>query len=524
MLLKLRIIFSILNIIYAVLYRIVLLIRKKPQKIPPITDSLLTFSATALAKKIRQREITCYDVVNTHIQHIKKVNCTLNAVIDNRFGEAIFEAKICDEQLANGKFDIKTLEKEKPLYGIPVTVKECCAVKGCSHTGCSLGRKGMKASHDALVIKLLRNAGAIPVCVTNTSEMCGGFESSNLLHGRTRNPYDIRYTSGGSSGGEGALLGAGASVIGIGSDIAGSIRLPALFNGIFGHKPTAEIISNIGYIPESEDKLYQKLLTFGPMTRYAEDLGVFMKVLTSTSDHNLRLDVPVDLRQLKVYYRFGMDDALGMLPVVPEIKDCVQRAVTHFTQYDIRPEKLPIEWPTELVEIVFSTFFSIKEFPNVLVDANDPKLKKNPAIEILKIPFGLSQHTMQTTFHALMFEMHFPFSESDISHYTKQGKGIRQKLLDLLGENGIFIYPTVRCPAVLSEFTFCETLNDVYCAIFNVFGFPAVHIPMGLNHEGLPIGVQVIAAPYQDRLCLAVAKELETAFGGWVPPSISLSK
>ncbi|XP_025266453.1 fatty-acid amide hydrolase 2-like isoform X2 [Camponotus floridanus] len=502
MLLKLRIIFSILNIIYAILYRIVLLIRKKPQRIPPITDSLLTFSATALAKKIRQREITCYDVVNTHIQHIKKVNCTLNAVIDNRFDEAIFEANICDEQLANDKFDIKTLEKEKPLYGIPVTVKECCAVKGCSHTGCSLGRKGMKASYDALVIKLLRNAGAIPVCVTNTPEMCCGFESSNLLHGRTRNPYDTRYTSGGSSGGEGALLGAGASVIGIGSDLGGSVRLPALFNGIFGHKPTAEIISNIGHIPESEDKFYQKFLTFGPMTRYAEDLGVFMKVLTSTSDHNLRLEVPVDLRQLKVYYRFGMDDALGTLPVVPEIKDCVLKTVTHFTQYDIRPEK---------------------EISNLLVDASDPKLKKNPAIEILKIPFGLSQHTMQTTFFALMFETHFPFSESDISHYTKQGKAIRQKLLDLLGENGIFIYPTFRCPAIFSEFMLCETLNEVYCAIFNVFGFPAVHIPMGLNHEGLPIGVQVIAAPYQDRLCLAVAKELETAFGGWVPPSISLN-
>lgn len=76
------------------------------------------------------------------------------------------------------------------------------------------------------------------------------------------------------------------------------------------------------------------------MTRYAEDLGVFMKVLTSICDHNLRLDVPVDLRQLKVYYRFGMDEALGMLPVVPEIKDCVQKAVTHFTQYDIRPEEV----------------------------------------------------------------------------------------------------------------------------------------------------------------------------------------
>ncbi|KAL6425510.1 hypothetical protein ACFW04_009582 [Cataglyphis niger] len=525
MLLMLRMVFGIIYIIHVVSYRIISLIyRKKPQKIPPITDSLLTFSATALARKIRQREVTCYDVVNAYVLQIKKVNPILNAVVDNRFGDAIYEAKIYDEQLASGKFDIETLEKEKPLYGVPLTVKECCALKGCSHTGGSLGRKGVKASCDAVVIELLRNAGAIPVCVTNVPEMCGGFESANLLYGRTYNPYDTRCTPGGSSGGEGALIGAGVSVIGIGSDLAGSIRIPALYNGIFGHKPTAGIISNIGHFPYSEDKDFQKLLTIGPLTRYAEDLEVLMKVLTSTYDRNLRLGVPVDLRQLKVYYRFSMDEAFGILPVVPEIKNCVQKVVTHFAQYDIRAEKLPIEWPTELVEIMLAELLNIKDFPQLLIDANDPTLKKNGVIEFLKSLFGLSQHTTQTAFFAAMFDTHFPFSESDILHYTKQGKEIRQKLLDLLGENGIFIYPTFRRPAIFPEFSVCETLNVVYCGIFNIFGFPAVHVPMGLNHKGLPIGVQIVAAPYQDCLCLAVAKELETAFGGWVPPSISISE
>ncbi|XP_050460359.1 fatty-acid amide hydrolase 2-like isoform X2 [Cataglyphis hispanica] len=491
MLLMLRMAFGIIYIIQAVFYRITSFIdRKKPQKLPPITDSLLTFSATALARKIRQREVTCYDVVNAYILQIKKVNPILNAVVDNRFFDAIYEAKIYDEQLASGKFDIETLEKEKPLYGIPLTVKESCALKGCSHTSGSLGRKGVKASCDAVVIELLRNAGAIPVCVTNIPEQCGGFESANLLYGRTYNPYDTRYTSGGSSGGEGALIGAGASVIGIGSDLAGSIRIPALYNGIFGHKPTAGIISNIGHFPYSEDKDFQKLLTTGPLTRYAEDLELLMKVLTSTCDRNLRLDVPVDLRQLKVYYRFSMDEAFGILPVVPEIKNCVQKVVTHFTQYDIRAEEL----------------------------------KKYGIIEFLKSLFGLSQHTTQTALLAAIFDTHFPFSESDILHYIKQGKEIRQKLLDLLGENGIFIYPTFRRPAIYPEFSVCETLNTIYCGIFNTFGFPAVHVPMGLNHKGLPIGVQIVAAPYQDCLCLAVAKELETAFGGWVPPSISISE
>ncbi|XP_029171409.1 fatty-acid amide hydrolase 2-like [Nylanderia fulva] len=519
MLLKLRAIFSPIHFPFVILRWILLFIRKKPEKIPPITDPLFTLSATTLAKKIRQREITCYDAVHEYTLQIKRVNPVLNAVAGNRFGDAVYEAKICDEQLAAGKIDIERLEKEKPLFGVPITVKECCAVKGCSHSGCSLPLEKRKASCDAEIIKLLRNAGAIPVCVTNTSEMCAGFDSSNLLYGRTYNPYDTRYMSAGSSGGEGALLGSGASVIGIGSDFAGSIRVPSLFNGVFGHKPTSGIVPTNGHLPMYDPKF----LSFGPMTRYAEDLVLVMKVLTSKCERNLRLDDPVDLRQLKVYYRSSMDPAFGMSSTTPEMKDCVHKAMIHFTQYDIHPKELPIEWPTELVEILFAGWKIIKP-PKILVDPKNPKSKKNAIVEFLKSLLGLSQHTLQATLNNILLETRFPFSESDISHYTKQGAKIRQELLDLLGENGIFIYPTFRCPAILPELSICEVLNIAYCGIFNNFGFPAVHIPMGLNREGLPIGVQVIAAPYQDRLCLAVAKELETAFGGWVPPSISISK
>ncbi|XP_011629974.1 fatty-acid amide hydrolase 2-B-like [Pogonomyrmex barbatus] len=351
MLWKIRILFGIINIIYATAHRILLYFSKKPSSIPPITNSLYMLSASTLARKIRQGEITSYEVVQAYITRIKEVNPFLNAVVEDRFSAAIIEAKNCDEQLKAGKFDVAILEKEKPLYGVPLTVKECCAVKGCSHSGCTLPRKGMKADYDATVIELLRNAGAIPLCVTNTPELSTGIESTNLLIGRTCNPYDTRYSAGGSSGGEGALLGAGASVIGLGSDMAGSIRLPAFLNGVFGHKPTAG------------------------------------------------------------------------------------------------------KW----------IFFNTKIISNC-----------NSSLEF-----------------------------------------------DLLGDNGVFIYPTFR-NQILPDLALCELLSVSSCGIVNIFGFPAVNVPMGLNHDGMPMGIQVIAAPYQDRLCLAVAKELETAFGGWVPPSVSI--
>ncbi|XP_071649065.1 fatty-acid amide hydrolase 2-like isoform X1 [Temnothorax longispinosus] len=521
MLLTIRYVFCVINAIYEIFRRILLFIYKKPPSIPPITHSIYMLSATTLAKKIRQREITSYEVVQAYVTRIKEVDPFLNAVVDNRFLDAIIEAKTCDQQLKEGKFDVETLEKEKPLYGVPITIKESCALKGCSHTGCTLPLKGVKADRDAMVVEMLRNAGAIPLCVTNTPEMCGGFDSTNLLFGRTCNPYDTRYSAGGSSGGEGALLGAGASVIGLGSDMAGSIRVPSFLNGVFGHKPTPGLIPIDGHFPYTDDEYFQKFTTFGPMTRYAEDLGLLMRVMTLKCNRDLRLDVPVDLRQIKIYYRQSLDRSLGVLPMTPEIEKCVLRAANHFARYDVCAEKLPIEWPVTIIEIVLAGFMNMKP-PQMLIDTNNLKHQKNVSVELLKALFGLSQHTKQMIFFNLLIETHFPFTDSEISHYTKQGEEIRQNLLNLLGDNGVFIYPTFRNP-VLPQFILCEILSTSSCGFFNIVGFPAAHVPMGLNHEGMPIGVQVIAAPYQDRLCLAVAKELEMAFGGWVPPSVSIS-
>ncbi|EFN75981.1 Fatty-acid amide hydrolase 2 [Harpegnathos saltator] len=516
-----RIFLGLLNVINFMMFWIWSLIyRKQPSRIPPAKETLFSLSATTLARMIRQREITSYQVVYTYTERIKEVNRVLNAVVDNRFGPAIIQAKICDEQLAAGKFDAETLEKEKPLYGVPITIKECCAVKGLSYTGGSLIRKGIKATADSAVIELLYNAGAIPLCVTNTPEMSSNFDTWNLVYGATLNPYDTRYSAGGSSGGEGALLGSGASLIGIGSDVAGSIRIPAIFNGVFGHKPTNGIISTRGHIPECKDETFQRYLTFGPMTRYAEDLSLLMRVLASDCDRDLRLTVPVDLKQLKVYYLQNVDNSFGILPVSPEIQQCVFKAAHHFEQLGLHTEKLPINWPATIAEMGAASLLSMKEPPQILL-SSDPKGRKNPAMELMKSLFCQPQYTKSAIFFSFLLESHFPFAKSSLSYYTKHAEVVRRELLNLLGDNGVFIYPTFRCPTTFRRLILLEFINCSYATIFNVFGFPALHVPMGLNDEGLPIGVQVIAAPYQDRLCFAVAKELETAFGGWTPPPFS---
>ncbi|XP_014479786.1 PREDICTED: fatty-acid amide hydrolase 2-B-like [Dinoponera quadriceps] len=143
---------------------------------------------------------------------------------------------------------------------------------------------------------------------------------------------------------------------------------------------------------------------------------------------------------------------------------------------------------------------------------------------MIKAIFGQSHHTMSLLYVALLDHVgHRIYSGKEMLRYYSQGfKEFQQKLQKLLGKNGVLIYPTFRNTAPFPELAFGELPNIVlYSSLVNVLGFPAVQIPMGLNSKGMPMGLQVIAAPYQDRLCLAVAKELETAFGGWVPPSIS---
>lgn len=170
----------------------------------------------------------------------------------------------------------------------------------------SLPRKGMRAAEDGIAVGYIKSAGGIPLLVSNTPEYCTSWESGNKVNGRSLNPYDTRRSSGGSSGGEGALIGSGASLFGIGSDIAGSIRVPAMFNGIFGHKPTGGLCSVEGHFPYSKDGAFRNYLVVGPMCRYAKDLPTLMHIMAGPNADKLRLNEPLYTKDIKVnpFFRF----------------------------------------------------------------------------------------------------------------------------------------------------------------------------------------------------------------------------
>ncbi|VDP27605.1 unnamed protein product [Soboliphyme baturini] len=253
-----------------------------------LNESVLQLSAKKLAISIRRRHLTSTGLVETYIRRINQVNPEIHAVVAENFENALLEADRVDQIIASGNAPSET---EAPFLGVPFTVKDCVFVRGLPCTAGIYLRKGMVCDEDAEIVRKMKAAGAILLAVTNVSECGMWWESVNGLFPRTNNPYDFRRTAGGSSGGEAALIAAGGSVIGIGSDIGGSIRIPAYFCGIFGHKPTSGTVSSVGFYPLCFG--YQKIMhTPGPLCRFAEDLIPMLLVMSSDDHFKRELSVP----------------------------------------------------------------------------------------------------------------------------------------------------------------------------------------------------------------------------------------
>ncbi|KAJ3624711.1 hypothetical protein MTP99_018313 [Tenebrio molitor] len=490
------------------------------QKMPPIKDLLLLESATSVAHKIRTRKITSVQVLDSFIDRIKEVNPMLNCVVAERFDQARREAQAADDLIRSGTIPDETLAREKPFLGVPFTTKDCIAVKGMIHTSGLVKRRNCIAEDDADAIACLRAAGAYPIALTNVSELCMWWESANTLHGRSSNPYNTNHIVGGSSGGEGCLQGAAGSAFGIGSDIGGSIRMPSFFNGVFGHKPSKFVVSNNGQYPAPITTEQTSFLGIGPICRRAEDLLPLLKVIAGKNAPELRLDEPVDIKQIQFYYQDCDMGSVGVSPVHHEIKELFGKISLHLEKaHGIKTKKVAIQRFRKSGPIWFANM-KTPNGPSFQEQLANLEGSINPYVELVKWCFRRSDHTFIGIVTALADKGGCKYGDDKHTYLVEERGKLRRDMEDLLGDDGVFLYPTHPTAAPFHNEPLVKPFNFSYTAIINVLGFPATNIPMGLNSEGLPIGIQVVAKTKNDRLCLAVARELEKAFGGWVPPSV----
>ncbi|KAJ3585025.1 hypothetical protein NHX12_013748 [Muraenolepis orangiensis] len=486
------------------------------RKLPPVDQPLLTVSATQLARRIRRGEVTSVEVVQAYIDRIQQVNPLINALVKDR-QEASQVDKLIEEE-SGGE---EALADRLPLLGVPVSIKEAFALQGMPQTVGIVSRRGTVATVDAAAVALLKRAGAIPLGVTNISEVCMWGESHNRLYGITRNPYDLERIPGGSSGGEGSLLAAAGSVVGIGSDIGGSIRMPCFFNGIFGHKTTPGVVSSDNHFPPSSGR-YEEYLSVGPMCRYAEDLLPMLRVMAGPNAHRLSLSEKVDLKKLRFFTISHDGGSVLTSPVDRQLLQVQRQVVEHLeTHLGVQVQQVSFSELRYSFQI-WDAYMALPDdqgappqaFCEVLGTPGHPVW---PVWELMKWMMGRSDHTMAAIALALMEKTRSstaPPSSSLLRHKEK----LQREVDELLGADGILLYPSHPNVAPRHHHPLFRPFDFAYTGIINILGLPVTQCPLGLSSEGLPMGVQLIAGKLQDRLPLALALHLERVFGGWRDP------
>lgn len=484
------------------------------KKIPPAKDPLLRETAISLAEKIRNREVTSQKVVETFINRVKEVNGIINSVVNDRFNEAIKEAKAVDQLIESGSFSPNELKQNKPLLGVPFTSKESTAAKGMNWTCGMTCRKGSKATFDAEIVKQMKDAGAILIGVTNVPELNLWIETRNYVYGQTNNPYNTNRIAGGSSGGEASIVSCCGSPIGLGTDIGGSARLPAYFCGVYGHKLTGGLINTRGMTFRTGEEKHT-IVSAGAITKYAVDLKPVCNVLVLPEKLPLlNLDSEVNVEKLNFFYVLEPGDR-RVSPIGSELNKAMLKVIRMIKEN--RGNNNPPQ-KTQFSGFKYSytlwRFWMSRESNNFAHDITNAQEEANAFVEVPKKIIGRSSYTLAAVLK--LVDLHLPLPLS--SWAEQETENLKNQIVEKLGDNGVLLFPSYPSTAPYHNLPFLRPYNFAYWAIFNALQLPVTQVPIGLSEDGLPLGIQVVAAPNQDRLCFAVAEYIESLTGGWVPP------
>lgn len=412
------------------------------------------------------------------------------------------------------------LFNEQPFLGIPFSTKEGIKVKGLKHSYGVVSRQEERSVEDAVAVRLLRKAGAIPLCVTNVSELGCWWNSSNYVYGTSNNPYSLSHSPGGSSGAEAALQSSAGIPISLGSDTGGSIRTPAAFCGIFGHKPSPGTVTTKGCFV-NDIMAENSMQVVGPMCKHAEDLLPLTKVLLGDNIHLLHLDREVFFTKCNFYYLVTHVGGNLTSLIDPEVKMASQRVVD-FIEDNFGVIVKPLHLP-ELKNLysIFSEEISRESEPLCsILSTSKEKSEVWVTLEWLKTFSFKGQHTFPVLMQLSMERIGGYLSSKTARSYEPSNEllSLRRKINSILGSDGILLGPPHPSAAPFHYQSYTKPFNFLYTALHNTLGLPATVVPLGLSAKGLPLSIQVAAAEGNDHLTIALAGQLERPFGGWCPP------
>jgi amidase len=470
-------------------------------------SDLVTPFATTLAELIRSRRASPVEIVQAHLDRIQRINPKLNAIV-TLDPDLIEQARKAETAVMRG-------DALSPLHGVPVTIKDTIETAGLRTTSGSLMRAEFVPTRDAPSVTRLKAAGAIILGKTNAAEMAMDYTADNPVFGRTNNPYDVNLTPGGSSGGEAVAITTCMSAGGLGTDLAGSIRIPSHFCGVAGLKPTVGRVPGDGQFPPSTGP-YSLGAVIGPMARSVSDLQLLFNVLAGDNKGG-ELALSADSiansfagrRALMRGSRVGFYTDDKVSPVTAETRQAVETAAQALSDAGLNSEEVcppGIERGHDLWLKLFSRA-SVVQLRNVY-GGHEEK-----GGDFVRWRLATADDTP-------------PPSLDDYINSWLERDRLRATLVHWMEDTTLLIAPVGATSAYKHE-TLKVNVGEQTLGVFrafsyaqtlNVFDLPVVVVPISISKEGLPIGVQIIGRPFGEETVLAAAAIIEESVGGWQPP------
>jgi len=478
-------------------------------------------TATALAAALRAGTVTAAALTELYIRRIERHDRALNAVVVRDFTRAREEAVGADHARARGE--------TRPLQGVPITLKESINVTGL-HTCCGVPDwKGFISQHDAPAATRTRAAGAVLLGKTNVPPMLADWQSANPVYGKTGNPWDVGRTPGGSSGGSAAAIAAGLSALEVGSDIGGSIRVPAAFCGVYGHRPSETLLPRSGQFPIPPLPNSAVVMGVqGPLARSAEDLELALSVLAGPEvgeDVAWRVTLPAARRGRLADFRVAVMPSIPWLAVDDQITAALADLAGRLARMGAVVKEMQPEGLGDHRE--YHAFY--RTLLSAVTGARVDEETRGKRIEIFKkagdeFSLGAARGLEGSAGDYLLW------NGRREQHRAAWRAFFREWDVLLAPAINVLAYPHIEraWPFDDSDQTLTLTVNGraepylhglVYPALSTVPGQPATAIPVGISREGLPVGLQVIGPYLEDLTPIRFAALLAREIGGYRKPA-----
>ncbi len=454
-----------------------------------LNRDLLDLGAGELADALAARQVSALELTDAAIARIETRDAAINAVVVRDFDRAREQARAADAALARGE--------RRPLLGVPMTVKESNNVEGLPTTWGSPAFSGWTAPADAVAVARLKAAGAVILGKTNVPPFLADWQSNNPVYGRTRNPWDLDRSPGGSSGGSAAALAARMIPLELGSDIGGSIRVPAAFCGVYGHKPSYGVVPLRGHSPPGMDGAPVALAVVGPLARSAADLDIALGVVAGPEPEEAKgysLEFAPPRAASLADHRVLVIDSHPAAELDDEIRAAVGDLAGRLDALGC-----PVSRGSDLLPDLAAQHEVYMGLLNTAMTRGAPGAQP------------INAHEWMALLDAQL--------------------AFRRRWAELFEQFDVVLAPTFGIPAFphddAPERERVHVVNGKATPYFAQIAWPGIALlpnlpatacPIGLTRGGLPMSVQVIGPYLEDRTTIAFAGLLEREFGGFVAP------